>query len=96
MKYRQALPSPTMKIQFQQAVNSMKTFMIPSIALPAQQLEQLLQTVVRIVFCQLSQHMVQRFITPGIGLVKIPPPAGLAETHSKLHRQIADVVIPSF
>lgn len=45
------------------------------IALLAQQLEQLLKAVARIAFCQLSQRMDHRFITPGIGLIKIHRPA---------------------
>ena len=44
--------------------------MVPGIALPAQQLEQLLKTVARIAFCQFSQRVDHRFITPGIGLKK--------------------------
>lgn len=43
--------------------------MVPGIALPAQQLEQLLKTVARIAFCQFSQRTDHRFITSGIGLV---------------------------
>ncbi|KHQ22251.1 hypothetical protein KU56_11820 [Klebsiella pneumoniae] len=49
--------------------------MVPGIALPAQQLEQLLKTVARIAFCQFSQHVDHGFITPGIGLIKIHRPA---------------------
>ena len=45
--------------------------MVPGIALLVQQLEKLLKTVSRIGFCQLSQCMDHRFITPGIGLIKI-------------------------
>lgn len=45
------------------------------IALPAQQLEQLLKTVARIAFCQFSQRVDLGFITPGIGLIKIHRPA---------------------
>lgn len=44
--------------------------MVPGITLPAQQLElleQFLKTVVRIAFCQHSQRMEHRFITPGSG-----------------------------
>jgi hypothetical protein len=71
----QPLFSLTTKIQFQQAVNPVSAFMVPGIALPAQQLEQLLKTVARIAFCQFSQRMDHRFITPGIGLIKIYRPA---------------------
>ncbi|AHM81629.1 hypothetical protein C210_28500 [Klebsiella pneumoniae subsp. pneumoniae KpMDU1] len=53
----------------------MNTFMVPGIALPAQQLEQLLKTVARIAFCQFSQRVDLGFITPGIGLIKIHRPA---------------------
>lgn len=63
------------KIQFQQAINPVNTFMVPCIALPAQQLEQLLKTVARIAFCQFSQRVDLGFITPGIGLIKIHRPA---------------------
>lgn len=49
--------------------------MVPGIALPAQQLEQLLKTVARIAFCQFSQRVDLGFITPGIGLIKIHRPA---------------------
>ncbi|MNJ73191.1 hypothetical protein D3C77_699530 [compost metagenome] len=73
--YRQPLFSLTTKIQFQEAVNPVNAFVVPGIALPAQQLEQLLKTVARIAFCQFSQRMDHRFITPGIGLIKIDRPA---------------------
>jgi len=73
--YRQALFSFTTKIQLQQAVNPVNAFMVPAIALSAQQLEQLLKTVSQIAFRQLSQRLDHRFITPGIGLVKIHRPA---------------------
>lgn len=53
----------------------MNAFVVPGIALPAQQLEQLLKTVARIAFCQFSQRTDHRFITSGIGLVKIERPA---------------------
>lgn len=36
---------------------------------------QLLKTVARIAFCQLSQCVDHRFITPGIRLIKIHRPA---------------------
>lgn len=49
---RQKLLSLTAKIQFQQAVNPVNAFMVPDIALPAQQLEQLLKTVARIFNCE--------------------------------------------
>ena len=48
----------------------MNTFMVPGIALPAQQLEQLLKTLARIPFCQFSQRVDHGYITPGIGLIK--------------------------
>ncbi|KII59415.1 hypothetical protein SE21_04570 [Klebsiella quasipneumoniae] len=38
--------------------------MVPGDTLPAQQLEQLLKTVLRIALCQLSQQMDHRFIAP--------------------------------
>lgn len=63
------------KIQFQQAINPVNTFMVPCIAPLAQQLEQLLKTVARIAFCQFSQRVDLGFITPGIGLIKIHRPA---------------------
>jgi len=44
----------------------------PDVTLPAQQLEQLLKTIPRVALCQ---HLDNRFITPGIGLVKIHRPA---------------------
>lgn len=64
-----------MKIQFQQAINPVNAFMVTDIALPAQQLEQLLKTVARRAFCQFSQRVDHWFITPGIGLIKIHRPA---------------------
>ena len=73
--HRQPLFSLATKIQFQQAVNPVNTFMVPGITLPAQQLDQLLKTVARIAFCQFSQRVDHGFITPGIGLVKIHRPA---------------------
>lgn len=73
--HRQPLFSLATKIQFQQTVNPVNTFMVPGITLPAQQLDQLLKTVARIAFCRLRQRMVHRFITPGIRLIKIHRPA---------------------
>lgn len=67
--------SPATKIQFQQAVNAVNAFMVLGVTLPAQQLEKLLKTIPRVAFCQFSQRVDHRFITPGIGLVKIHRPA---------------------
>lgn len=52
------------KIKFQQVINPVNAFMVPGDTLPAQQLEQLLKTVLRIALCQLSQQMDHRFIAP--------------------------------
>lgn len=73
--HRQALFSLTAKIQFQQAINPVNTFMIPGVTLPAQQLEQLIKTISRVALCQLSQQLDHWFIAPGIGLVNIDRPA---------------------
>lgn len=48
----------------------LKSFMIPGVTLPAQQLEQLLKTVSRVALCQSSQQLNHRFIAPGIALVR--------------------------
>ena len=66
---------PCDEIQFQHEANPVNALMVPGVALPAQQLEQLLKTVARIAFCQFSQCTDLRFITPGIGLIKIDRPA---------------------
>lgn len=66
---------PCDEIQFQQVANPVNAFVVSGIALPAQQLEQLLKTAARIAFCQFSQRTDHRFITPGIGLIKIDRPA---------------------
>lgn len=62
--------SPGTKVQFQQIVNPVNTFMLPSVHLPTQKLEQLLKTVSRIPLCQPSQRMEHRFIVPSIGLIR--------------------------
>ncbi len=67
--------SLTAKIQFQQTVNPVNAFMVPGVTLPAQQLKQLLKTIPRVALRQFSQHLGHRFITPGIGLIKIHLPA---------------------
>lgn len=67
--HSQPLFSFATKIQFQHGINPVNAFMVPAIALPAQQLEQLLKTVARIAFWQFSQRVDHWFITPGIGLV---------------------------
>lgn len=51
--------------------------MVSGIALPAQQLEQLLKTVARIAFCQFSHRVDHWFTTLGIGLIKRHSPAQL-------------------
>lgn len=71
----ETLLSLTPKIEFQQAVNPVNPFMVPPVALPAQQLEQLLKAVSRIALRQFSQRLDHRIIATGIGLVKIDRPA---------------------
>jgi len=73
--YRQTLLSPATKIQFQQTVNPVHAFVVPGVVLPAQELEQLLKTISWIALRQPSQRVDHRFITPGIGLVKVHRPA---------------------
>ncbi|KTS72241.1 hypothetical protein RSA36_19370 [Pantoea stewartii] len=53
----------------------MNAFMVPPVALPAQQLEQLLKAVSLLVLRQFSQRLNHRIIATDIGLVKIDGPA---------------------
>ncbi len=67
--YRQALLTFTTKIEFQQAVNPMHTFIITDMTLPAKYLKKTLKYVEWITLSCLIQHLDHRLITSRIGLV---------------------------
>ncbi len=75
LTYRQALFSLTTKIQFQQAVNAVNSFMVPAIALPAQHLKKLFKSVSRIALSRHVQCHNHRLITSCIRLIKKYRPA---------------------
>lgn len=64
--HRQTLFAFTAKVQLQQTIDPVNALMIPPIALPAQNLEQLFKPVTRITFCRLYQYLYHRFIPLGI------------------------------
>lgn len=73
--HRQALISLTAKIQFQQAVNTVNSFMVPDIALPAQHQKKLFKSVSRIAFSRHGQRHNHRLIASRIRLITKYRPA---------------------
>jgi hypothetical protein len=69
-----ALFSLTAKIQFQQAVNPVNSFMVPGITLPAKYLKKL-KSVSRIAFSRHGQRHNDRLITSRIRLITKYRPA---------------------
>lgn len=75
VSHRQARLSLTAKIQFQQAVNTVNSFMVPDIALPAKYLKKLFKSISRLAFNCHGQRHNHRLITLRIRLITKYRPA---------------------